>query len=56
MPQGSLAFALRHFNPYLVGKEFLIRTDHKPNLSIIKGKTILSLMKFNPFCLFEWNT
>ena len=34
----SLAFALRHFNPYLVGKEFLIRTDHKPNLSIVKGK------------------
>ena len=35
----SLAFALRLFNPYLVGKEFLIRTDHKPNLSLIKGKT-----------------
>ena len=37
--RASLAFALRHFNPYLVGKEFLIRTDHKPNLSIVKGKT-----------------
>ena len=37
--RATLAFALRHFNPYLVGKKFLIRTDHKPNLSIIKGKT-----------------
>ena len=37
--RASLAFALRHFNPYLVGKKFLIQTDHKPNLSIIKGKT-----------------
>ena len=37
--RASLASALRHFNPYLVGKEFLIRTDHKPNLSIVKGKT-----------------
>ena len=38
-PPASLAFALCHFNPYLVGREILIRTDHKPTLSIIKGKT-----------------
>ena len=37
--RASLAFALQHFNPYLVGREFFIRTDHKPNLSIVKGKT-----------------
>ena len=43
-----------------MGKEFLIRTDHKPNLSIIKGKTkvydtltdkILSYLPFRMECL-----
>ena len=51
-------FALRHFNPYLVGKEFVLRTDHKPNLAIIKGKTnvydtltdeINKIMSYLPF-------
>lgn len=33
------AFALYHFNPYLIGHKFLICKDHKPNLSIVKSKT-----------------
>ena len=53
--QEALVFALRHFNPYLVGKEFVLRTDHKPNLSIIKGKTNVydtltdEIMSYLPF-------
>ena len=29
--RAALVFALRHFNRYLVGKEFVLRTDHIPN-------------------------
>lgn len=37
--ESKQAPGLSHFNPYLGGKEFVLCTDHKPNLSIIKGKT-----------------
>ena len=30
--------ALRHWQPYLIGKEFILRTDHNPNLALAKGK------------------
>ena len=29
---------LRHWQPYLIGKEFTLRTDHSPNISLAKGK------------------
>jgi len=37
--RAALLHALRHWQPYLIGKEFTIRTDHKPNLSISTGRT-----------------
>jgi hypothetical protein len=51
----GIRWALQHFRPYLVGKEFLIRTDHKPLVSLSKGNTDLTdnitgdIMKFQPF-------
>ena len=66
--RAALVFALRHFNPYLVGKEFVLCTDHKPNLSIIKGKTNVydtlteEIMSYLPFRMkylngnFFWST
>ena len=30
----GMLWACRHFKPYLVGKEFVIRTDHKPLVSL----------------------
>ena len=53
--RAALLHALRHWQPYLVGKEFTMRTDHNPNLSLMKGKTksydTLSdeIMQFMPF-------
>ena len=32
--RASILFSFRHWHPYLVGKEFTCRTDHKPNLSL----------------------
>ena len=36
--RAALLHALRHWQPYLLGKEFLLRTDHRPNISLTKGK------------------
>ena len=33
----GIRWALNHFRPYLMGKSFLIRTDHKPLLSLARG-------------------
>ena len=30
----GILWACKHFKPYLVGREFVIRTDHKPLLSL----------------------
>ena len=51
----AMVAACRHFEPYLVGKEFLIRTDHKPLLALnkVQGKSLdrlkLELQEFQPF-------
>lgn len=37
--RGSIIFSLRHWKPYLIGKEFTLCTDHKPNLAIARRKT-----------------
>ena len=48
---------MRHFHPYLVGKEFTVRTNHKPNLAIQNGKTKVydsvsdEIMRYMPFKL-----
>ena len=34
----ALLHALRHWQPYLIGKEFTLRTHHIPNLALAKGK------------------
>ena len=34
----ALLWGCKHFKPYLVGKKFLVRTDHKPLLSFNKEK------------------
>ena len=34
----ALVWACKHFKPYLVGKRFVVRTDHKPLLSFNKEK------------------
>ena len=55
--RAALLHALRHWRPYLVGKEFTLRTDHKPNLSVSSGKTKLydtltdEIMNYQPFKL-----
>ena len=36
--RAALLHALRHWQPYLIGKEFTLRTDHNPNLALAKGK------------------
>ena len=53
--RAALIYALRHWKPYLIGKEFVLRTDHKPNVSIADSKTKLydtlsdEIMQFQPF-------
>ena len=53
--RAALLFSLRHWKPYLVGQEFVLRTDHKPNVAIADSKTktydTLSdeIMQFQPF-------
>ena len=37
--RASIIFSLRHWKPYLIGKEFTLQIDHKPNLAIARGKT-----------------
>ena len=36
--RAALLHALRHWQPYLIGREFILRTDHNPNLALAKGK------------------
>ena len=36
--RAALLHALRHWQPYLIGKEFTLRTDRNPNLALPKGK------------------
>ena len=55
--RASILFSFRHWHPYLVGKEFTCRTDHKPNLSLFQGKTKVydsmsdEIMSYLPFKL-----
>ena len=51
----ALLHALWHWQPYLIGREFTLRTHHDPNLALAKGKMksydtltdyILQLMPF----------
>ena len=55
--RASIIFSLRHWKPYLIGKEFTLRTDHKPNLAIARGKTQVydsltdEIMSYLPFKL-----
>ena len=39
LESSAMAFAFNHFKPYLLGKHFLARTDHKPlvNVNNVKG-------------------
>ena len=53
--RAALLHALRHWQPYLVGKEFTLRTDHNPNLALAKGKMksydtlTYEILEFMPF-------
>ena len=53
--QLGIRWALRHFKPYLIGREFVIRTDHKPLLSLQSGKADVldpvaaDILQFAPF-------
>ena len=55
--RASIIFSLRHWKPYLIGKEFTLRTDHKPSLAIARGKTQVydsltdEIMSYLPFKL-----
>ena len=51
----GIRWALKHFKPYLIGKSFLIRTDHKPLVSFQAGKVDVldpvaaDILQFAPF-------
>ena len=51
----GIRWALKHFKPYLIGKEFLIRTDHKPLVSLQAGRVDVldpvaaDILQFAPF-------
>ena len=51
----GIRWALQHFRPYLLGREFLIRTDHKPLVSLAKGTVDITdsvsaeIQKYLPF-------
>ena len=51
----GIRWALQHFRPYLLGREFLIRTDHKPLVSLAKGTVEITdsisadIQKYLPF-------
>ena len=53
--RAALLHALRHWQPYLIGKEFTLRTDHNPNLALAKGKMksydtlTYEILEFMPF-------
>ena len=53
--RAALLHALRHWQPYLIGKEFTLRTDHNQNLALAKGKmksydTLMDkILQFMPF-------
>ena len=53
--RAALIYSLRHWKPYLIGKEFFLCTDHKPNVAIADSKTKLydtlsdEIMQFQPF-------
>ena len=36
--RAALLHALRYWQPYSIGKDFILRTDHNPNLALAKGK------------------
>ena len=36
--RAALLHALRHLQPYLIGREFTLRRNHNPNLALAKGK------------------
>jgi hypothetical protein len=51
----GMLWAFRHFRPYLVGRHFTVRTDHRPLLSLNKTQSAmmdrirLELMDYQPF-------
>ena len=53
--QAALLHALHHWHTYLIGREFILRTDHNPILALAKGKmksydTLTDkILKFMPF-------
>ena len=53
--RAALIYALRHWKPYLIGREFVLRTDHKPNVAIADSKSKIydtlsdEIMQFQPF-------
>ena len=53
--RAALLHALRHWQAYLIGKEFTLQTDHNPNLALAKGKmkslnTLTNkILQFMPF-------
>lgn len=55
--RASILFSFSHWHPYLIGKEFPCRTDHKLNLSLFQGKTKVydcmsdKIMSYLPFKL-----
>jgi len=55
LEMGAILFGVRHFRPYLLGKKFVIRTDHKPltGLNRIQGQQLermrMELADFQPF-------
>ena len=55
--RASIIFSLRHWTPYLNGKELTLRTNRKPNLAIARGKKQVydwltdEIMSYLPFKL-----
>jgi len=57
LEMAAILFGARHFRPYLVGKAFVIRTDHKPltGLNRIQGQQLermrMELADFQPYTI-----
>ena len=51
--RAALLHALRHWQPYIIGKEFTLRTDHNPNQGKMKSYDPLTdeILQFMPFKL-----